>query len=341
MITGLIEEATRNGASKARACRAIGLDPTTLKRWEHQGTGDDNRAGPRSSPPNKLSQKERQLVLDTACNQEFRELSPNQIVPLLADRGEYIASEATFHRILRAEKLLNHRGPAREPSRRYKPIEKTANGPCQVWSWDISYLRGPVRGQHYYLYLVLDIWSRMIVGWSIQESEQAEHSAGLISRLCIKHGIERNQLTLHSDNGSPMKGATMLATLYDLGVGTSFSRPRVSNDNPFSESLFRTLKYRPEFPSKPFASIESAKEWVAKFADWYNHSHLHSGIRFVAPATRHAGRHREVLRKRGLVIEAARKRNPNRWSGPIRNLDPIDTVRLNPDPEEAQEQPAA
>jgi len=341
MISALVEEAVSEGATKVQACRIIGISSTTLTRWEHQGFHEDLRAGPKSPPQNKLSPEEREQVLNLACSREFRDISANQIVPLLADRGEYIASESTFHRILREEKLLNHRGPAKEPSKRYRPDVKTADGPCQVWSWDISYLRSPVRGQYYYLYLVLDVWSRKIVGWCVKESELAEHSANLIKEICITHGINRNQLILHSDNGSPMKGATMLATLRELGVATSFSRPRVSNDNPYSEALFRTLKYRPEFPSKPFASIEEAKSWVARFVDWYNHDHLHSGIRFVTPATRHAGLHKDILEKRSRVFEAARKRTPNRWSGKTRNLDPMDTVQLNPDPEVTREQPAA
>jgi putative transposase len=209
---------------------------------------------------------------------------------------------------------------------------KVATGPCELWSWDITYLAGPVRGTFFYLYVVMDVWSRKIVGWQTHTTESSEHAAALIAAACTSEGIERDRLVLHSDNGAPMKGATMLATLQALGVVPSFSRPRVSNDNPYSESAFRTLKYRPGYPSLPFASIEAASKWVATFMGWYNNEHLHSGIRFVSPADRHSGRHHAVLEGRRTVYEAARRRNPERWSGSIRNLDPIETVILNPEP---------
>jgi len=341
MIIKLIDQAVTNGAPRKRACRELGLDATTLQRWRHHGGGSDQRAGPKTTPSNKLSPEERESVIDIACSSEFRDLSPKQVVPLLADQGRYVASESTFYRFLRTRKLLAHRGPAKPPVKRARPMELEATGPCQVWTWDITYLPGPIRGSFYYLYLVLDVWSRKVVGWSIHTSEDSIFSAKLIDDLCATYGIKPGQLALHSDNGSPMKGATMLATLYDLGVAASFSRPRVSNDNPYSESHFRTMKYRPEYPSRPFASLEEAELWVTQFVDWYNNTHLHSGIQFVTPASRHEGRHHEILRNRKEVYAMARARNPERWSRKIRSFEPTQVVSLNPEPAEVTPEPAA
>jgi len=334
MILGLVDEAVTNGASVGRVCREIGLDATTLQRWRRKSIGDDGRAGPKSPPSNKLSAQERQLVIDTACSPEFRDLSPKQIVPRLADQGTFIASEATFHRVLREEGLLKHRGRAKAPTKRHRPPVKVADGPCQLWSWDITYLPGPIRGTFFYLYVIMDVWSRKIVGRKVHLEESAEYASDLIIATCNAEGVEPDQVILHSDNGGPMKGATMLATLQQLGVMPSFSRPRVSDDNPYSESLFRNLKYRPWYPSKPFASLEAASLWVTTFVAWYNDEHLHSNIRFVTPSDRHAGRHHSVLQRRRDVYKAAKDRRPERWRGKIRNFDPIDTVVLNPEPED-------
>ena len=199
-----------------------------------------------------------------------------------------MASESSFYRILREEKMLAHRGRS-NPSVHSRPKEQAADGPGEIWSWDITFLKGPVRGQFYYLYLVMDIWSRKIVGWAVHERESADYAAGLIREAALREGVDERQLVLHSDNGSPMKGATMLATLQWLGIVPSLSRPRVPDDNPYSEALFRTVKYRPEYPSGPFQSLEEAKDWVGRFVRWYNHEHRHSAIRFVTPAQRHLG----------------------------------------------------
>lgn len=238
----------------------------------------------------------------------FRNLSPNQIVPRLADEGLYLASESTIYRILRAEGQLAHRGRAKPPAQRGGAASRShlATGPCQVWSWDITYLRTPARGMFYYLYLIMDVWSRKIVGYEVYEVESAECSAALFTQAYRAERMDPSGVVLHSDNGGPMKGATMVATLERLGVLASFSRPGVSNDNPFSESLFRTLKYRPEYPGKPFASLEAARSWVKDFVRWYNTQHLHSAIRFVTPEDRHAGREAAILAARQAVYEEAR-----------------------------------
>jgi transposase InsO family protein len=200
-----------------------------------------------------------------------------------------------------------------------------------VYSWDITYLAGPLRGAFFYLYLFVDIFSRKIVGWRVEDEESMELSSELLVRICSEQDIESDQLTIHADNGGPMKGATMLATMQKLGVASSFSRPSVSNDNPYSESIFRTLKYRPGFPSKPFKSIEAARKWVVEFVRWYNHHHLHSGIKYVTPAARHAGEDRVLLTARESVYRTAKSRHPERWSGAARDWSYIGEVHLNPE----------
>lgn len=332
MILGLVDEAVAAGARQDEACRVLGLDPRTLQRWKSQGIGDDRRAGPKEPPRNKLSPAERARVVQVANSLEYRDLSPKQIVPRLADEGIYLASESTFYRTLRAEGQMVHREPSRPPTGGGGPDPHVATGPGQVWSWDITYLRSPIRGVFFYLYVVVDVWSRKLVGWTVEEEESSEHASRMIERACAREGIGRDQLVLHSDNGGPMKGATLLATLQLLGVVTSFSRPRVSNDNPFSEALFRTGKYRPEFPRRPFASLEEARQWVTWFVRWYNTEHRHSAIRFVTPEQRHSGLEDELLANRREVYAAARKCNPERWATTTRDWSPVETVALNPQP---------
>jgi len=302
----------------------------TLQRWETEAGREDRRQGPHSGPANTLSEQEREQVVSIATGEEYRDLAPSQIVPNLADKGIYVASESSFYRILRHERLLAHRGKSAE--RRYhRPDAYRATAANQVWSWDISYLRAAVRGRFYYLYLVVDVWSRKIVGWAVHEHEDSGLAAQLIRQAAYREQVETGSLILHSDNGGPMKGATMLATLQWLGIVPSFSRPRVSDDNAFSEALFSTVKGRPEYPSKPFESLEAARVWVEEFVRWYNNEHLHSAIRFVTPAARHEGRDHEVLAQRRQVYEAARRRNPERWTRETRCWDPITEVVLNGD----------
>jgi len=332
MILGLVDEAVAAGARQDEACKVLGLDPRSLQRWKSQGIGDDRRAGPKEPPRNKLSPAERAHVVQVANSPEYRDLSPKQMVPRLADEGVYLASESTFYRTLRAEGQIVHREPSRPPTGGGRPDPHVASGPGQVWSWDITYLRTPIRGAFLYLYVVIDVWSRKLVGWTVEEEESSEHASAMIERACAREGIQRDQLVLHSDNGGPMKGATLLATLQLLGILTSFSRPRVSNDNPFSEALFRTAKYRPEYPRRPFASLEEARRWVTWFVRWYNTEHRHSALRFVTPDQRHAGLEDELLANRRDVYAAARKRRPERWATTTRDWSPLHTVALNPQP---------
>ena len=313
-----------------KAAGVIGLSARTIIRWRQQGGGRDQRKGPLKAPANKLSEQERQQILDTANGALFRDLSPKQIVPKLADQGIYLASESTFYRVLKEHKMLTHR-QACKPATSHRPNEHVATGPCQVWSWDITYLQSSVTGLFFYLYMVVDVWSRKIIAAQVFAEESMENSAILLAHACMIHSVRPDQLVLHSDNGGPMKGATMLATLHKLGVVPSFSRPSVSNDNPYSESLFRTMKYRPEYPLKPFDNIEHAQSWVDGFVFWYNTQHLHSSIRYVTPDNRHYGREEVILANRKKVYEKARRRNPNRWSKSTRNWNPVHLVWLNPD----------
>ncbi len=331
MTLAEIEKAIAAGARQWKACEVVGLSVRALERWRARGGGEDRRRGPNTAPGNKLSEQERARVLEVVNSPKFRDLSPKQIVPALADRGEYLASESSVYRILRAERLLSHREKSRAPTKRHRPDEHVATAANQVWSWDITYLKSPVRGIFWYLYMAVDIWSRRIVAWAVHTEESSEHASALLAEAYRREDVVPGSLVVHMDNGSPMKGATLVATLQKLGVMTSYSRPSVSNDNPYSESLFRTLKYRPVYPSGPFESIEAARRWVVDFVRWYNTQHLHSAIRFVTPADRHSGLDLTILEQRKEVYEKARTRRPDRWTAQARNWNPIEEVRLNPD----------
>jgi len=329
MILALVDEAVRESARQEQACELLGIDERTLQRWRKKGDGGDQRLGPKTTPRNKLTPREREQILEIANVPEHRELSPKQIVPRLADQGRYIASESSFYRVLREEGQVQHRERS-EPAVHSRPRELTASKPNHVWTWDITYLPSPVKGVFFYLHLVMDIFSRKIVGWDVHLTESAEHAGLLIASACSQEGVQRDQVTLHQDNGAPMKCGTFLALLQSLGVAASFSRPGVSDDNPFVEALFRTLKYRPEYPDLPFASLEAAREFIDRFVRWYNTQHLHGNIRFVTPAARHAGKDQAILARRALVYEQARARRPERWSRSTRNWSPVEQVVLNP-----------
>lgn len=329
MIIELIDEAVAAGARIEKACSVLGLPARTIARWRADAGGDDKRGTKPVVPAHTLTAEERAAIVTYATCAEYRDLSPRQIVPLLADKGVYVASESSFYRVLHDHELMAHREPSR-PRTHHRPKEHVATAPNTVWSWDITYLRSSVRGVFYYLYLVLDVFSRKIVAAEVHTDESATIASELVEWACEREGVARNQLVLHADNGGPMKGSTMLATLQRLGVVASFSRPAVSDDNPFAEALFRTLKYRPGYPKKPFATREAARDWVDGFVDWYNGTHLHSGIRFVTPNDRHAGRDTAILNARKALYTAARARTPRRWTGATRNWSPITEVRLNP-----------
>ena len=329
MILGLVDDAVAAGARRERACLQVGLAERSMQRWRRADVGDDRRAGPRTTMANALSPAERAHVLEVVNSPEYRDLPPKQVVPRLADDGRYIGSESTIYRILRAEGQDAHRGRAKPRTVRSVDAH-VATAANQVWSWDITYLLSSLRGRFFYLYLVEDVWSRRIVGFEVHAEECMVASSALVRATCKAENVDPKGLVLHSDNGGPMKGSTMLATLQHLGIVPSFSRPSVSDDNPFIESLFRTLKYRPEYPHKPFDTIDAARAWVTAFVAWYNAEHRHSGIRFVTPDQRHDGRENDVLANRVRVYERARRRHPNRWSRGTRNWTPAPAVFLNP-----------
>lgn len=325
----LIQEACDAGSRKKLACELLEISLRTLERWQKEDNPEDKRHGPINPPANKFTEQERAQILETANAKEYSHLPPTQIVPKLADKGVYIGSESSFYRILKEEEQLRHRSAA-SPRKHEKPTELVAAKPNQIWSWDISYLTTTIAGKFFYLYLFLDIYSRKIVGFDVFEKESAEHASQVVFKAYEAEGVQEGEVVLHSDNGGPMKGSTMLVTLQKLGIVPSFSRPSVSNDNPYSESLFKTLKYCPQYPRKPFVSIEAAEHWVLAFVRWYNHDHQHSGINFVTPASRHKGLDKCILENRVEIYEIARKRNPNRWSKQTRNWAVVSEVYLNP-----------
>ena len=270
LVIERVREAVDAGARREQACQVLDLPVRTLRRgeqrWREARLGDQRQAAAvRRGPANQLTQEEH-THLREVCNQpEYKSLPPTQIVPRLADVGCYIASESSFYRVLRDAEQVNRRGRAEVPRTVAKPKGYQARGPNQVWSWDITYLAASICGVFYRRYLAEDIFSRKIVGGEIHENETAEHARVLIRKACLAEGIHADGRVLHADNGSPMKGATMRATLQKLGIVPSFSRPSVSDDHPYSESLFRTLKYTPAYPAKPFESIDTARQWVHRF----------------------------------------------------------------------------
>lgn len=327
-VLTLVAEAVERGSRQRMACEMVGVAERTLQRWQRPETAEDGRRGPTTVPRNTLSPHEREQIVAIAARPEFCNTSPHQIVPRLADRGDYVASESSFYRVLKTEQLLAPRGRA-SSAHRARPRAYDVTAPRTLFSWDITYLLSQIRGQYFYLYLFMDVFSRKAVGAEVHAEESMAHSAQLLERICREEGIEPHQVSVHADNGGAMKGATMLATMQRLGVMPSFSRPSVSNDNPYSEALFRTVKYCPLYPTKPFASLEEARAWVVSFVQWYNEEHLHSGIRFTTPASRHRGTDIAMLQHRDRVYQAAQRTHPARWSGTTRNWTRIARVTLN------------
>jgi putative transposase len=327
--------AVASGARKAIASAEIGLSLRSLQRWALRPVmqADIRTTMLHPRPLNALNEQERCAILEVCNSPPFVSLPPSQIVPILADQDRYLASESTFYRVLKAANQQHRRGRSHAPHKHASPTTHRAATANQVWSWDITYLPSPVRGKYYYLYLIEDIYSRKAVGWEVYEQESGERAAELMERTVLAERCAGRPLVLHSDNGAPMKSVTLLSKLYDLGITPSRGRPRVSNDNPYSESLFRTLKYCPQWPTGGFENLDAARIWVRDFILWYNHQHRHSRIRFVTPAQRHRGEDKQVLAKRHVLYQQARNQHPHRWSGATRNWQPIGAVTLNPERE--------
>jgi transposase InsO family protein len=331
-----IQIAHKAGARLRLACDTAGIDVRTLQRWNASDglvAGDGRPAAVRPVPAHALSSAERAEVLRVANEPRFAAMPPARIVPMLADEATYIASESTFVRVLHEHGQATHRGRAKASTATRPSTTHIATAPRQVWCWDMTYLPATVTGQWFYLYLILDLYSRKIVGWEVHAKDDSVHAAHLVRRTAWAEGIAALDAkpVLHGDNGATLKATTVLAMLHWLGVKPSYSRPRVSDDNAFAEALFRTAKYRPEFPATGFEDLEAARAWAASFVRWYNFEHRHSGIQYVSPAQRHAGDDQAILAARHALYTAARERNPARWSGHTRNWTPVGPVTLNPE----------
>ena len=324
------------GARLRLACETAGIDVRTLQRWQANDglvSGDGRPLAVRPTPSHALSATERAEVLRTANQPRFADVPPARIVPMLADEGVYLASESTFARVLREQGQTTHRGRAKTPKAKRPPTTHIATGPRQVWCWDMTYLPATVLGRWFHLYLILDLYSRKVVGWEVHATDDADHAAHLVRRTALAEGIAAmtSKPVLHGDNGATLKATTVLAMLHWLGVKPSYSRPRVSDDNAYAEALFRTAKYRPEFPAKGFEDLDAARAWAACFVQWYNIEHRHSGIRYVSPAQRHAGDDQAILAARHALYAKARERHPTRWSRHTRDWSHIGAVTLNPE----------
>jgi putative transposase len=333
VILAALAEAQDAGARLEPACEIVGVPPRTIQRWRANPGADDRRSGPRHRAHNAFTPAQEARVVKVLTDVRHAGVSPKQLVPRLADEGLFVASESTMYRVQRRHGLRRTKRPVASRDVARATTMHTATGPNQVWSWDITLLPTTVRGDFLYLYLVMDVWSRRIVGWTVEDREAGELASRLARRLCAEQAIPAGTLVLHADNGSAMRANTMLATLQRLGVVPSFSRPHVSNDNPYSEALFRTLKHGHSHPRFPFAALADARRWVARFVVWYNTEHRHSGIRFVTPDDRHFGRELEILARRHALYQMARRAHPERWTGNTRNWAPVGHVTLNPEPD--------
>jgi len=325
-----VDEAVGNGAPQHKACEQLGLSERTLQRWCDTYNQGDQRAQPQRIAHNKLSERVREELLTLINSPGYRDLPPSQIVPRLADQGHYYASESTLYRLLRQERQLQHRHAWRA-HQHTRPAPVVAEAPNALYSWDITYLPTRIKDVFFYLYVFIDIFSRKIVGWQVHECENGDYASALLQDICLREGIAKDQIVLHSDNGSVMKGASMLSMMQALGIIPSFSRPSVSDDNPYSEAWFRTAKYVPQYPGR-FQDIHQAREYFERFVTWYNEEHYHSGIGFITPGQRHRGEDKAILAKRKQVYEKAKARNPERWNGrSTRKWDYTSEVYLNPE----------
>jgi putative transposase len=292
------------------ACRALGAAPATIYRRRRPPTPRPPR--PRSTPPRALSERERKAVLAELYSERFCDCSPAHVWATLLDEGRYLASERTMYRLLAARhgSVRERRDQLTHPA--YARPELLACRPNEVWSWDISKLKGPRKWTCFYLYVILDVFSRYAVGWTVQYRESAELAKALIGQACEQQQITRDQLTVHADRGSAMRSKPVAFLLADLGVLKTHSRPYTSTDNPYSEAHFKTLKYRPSFPDR-FDNIEQARAFCRSFFDWYNHQHRHSGISLMTPATVHHGRATKLHAERARVLTAAYAATPERF----------------------------
>jgi len=311
------------------ACEAFGVPRATLyRRWARRAAPPVEQKK-RPSPPRALSMEEKQAVVDILHSERFVDRAPYEVYATLLDEGKYHCSVSTMYRILKENKeVRERRNQLRHPT--YQKPELLATGPNQVWSWDITKLLGPVKWSYFYLYVILDIFSRYVVGWMVATRESATLAERLIKEACEKQGIEPDQLTIHADRGSSMKSKPVALLLADLGITKTHSRPYTSNDNPYSESQFKTLKYRPEFPDR-FGAIEDARSFCQVFFPWYNKEHRHTGIGLLTPEVVHYGQAEAVLKARKEVLRAAYQKHPERFVRKEPSPQPLpEAVWINP-----------
>lgn len=317
-----------------RACDALGVNRATLYRRRNRQTGKCPVQS-RPPPPLQLSEEERQTVLDLMHSERFMDASPHTIYATLLDEGRYYCSVRTMYRLLEAHGELRERRHQRRHPQYTKP-ELLASAPNQLWSWDITKLKGPEKWTYFYLYVILDVFSRCVVGWMVATCESAALAEKLIRDTCTKQGIQRGELTLHADRGSSMTSKPVAFLLADLGVAKTHSRPYVSNDNPFSEAQFKTLKYRPTFPQN-FGSLEDARAFCRPFFRWYNTEHRHSGIAFMSPQDVHYGRAEQILETRTAALNCAFETYPERFKGKQPTPKPLPAaVWINPPADQSE-----
>jgi putative transposase len=308
----------------AAACKALGVPRATLYRHRRPRAPRSRRTSSRA-----LREDERARVLEVLYSERFRDASPRQVYAALLDEGVYLASIATMYRVLRADDAARERRRVVNHPAWPKP-ELVARGPNQVWSWDITKLKGPTKGVFFALYVVIDIYSRYVVGWLLAQSESAGLAERLLAETIEKEGVARGRLTIHSDRGAPMKSRSVAEMLADLGVDRSLSRPKTSNDNPFSEAQFRTIKYCPDFPSR-FGSMEDARGFCQPFIRWYNEEHHHSSIALLTPTSVHHGSAEAILVQRQAALNKAYEAHPERFvQGPPVVARPPAEVWINP-----------
>jgi putative transposase len=309
------------------ACMALDVCRATLYRHLNP-TAKPPVSRPR--PPLALSQPERLTVLEELCGERFQDTAPLEVYATLLDDGRYLCSARTMYRILTAEHggVAQRRRHVQRPH--YSKPELLATAPNQVWSWDITKLKGPAKWTYFHLYVIIDIFSRYVVGWMVAHREKKSLAKLLIEQSCLKQQIEQGQLTLHADRGSSMKSKVVAHLLSDLGVTKTHSRPHVSNDNPYSEAQFKTLKYCPQFPAC-FGSIQDSRSFCQDFFSWYNKEHRHSGIALMTPEHAHYGLADEILRHRTAVLAAAFEQHPNRFKQKLPVPDKLpEAVWINP-----------
>ncbi len=323
----VVEELNDPQVPIAQACTALGVSRATLYRQTQPPR--PRLVSERTPSPRRLSDPERRIVLDALHSEEFVDQPPPEVYATLLSRGTYLASIRTMYRVLAASGESGERRAQRGPMKHVKP-RLTATAPNQVWTWDITKLRGPTPGVFYCLYAILDLFSRMTVGWLLAERESAELAQQLFTETVELHGVGRDSLTVHADRGSAMRSEGLAQLLGSLGVERSFSRPHVSDDNAFSESQFKTLKYQPDYPER-FESLLHARAWCQEFFGWYNDFHQHSGLALFAPADVFYGRVEQVAARRQVALDSAYAAHPERFpNGPPVVRRPPTSVAINP-----------